>query len=82
MSCNERDCRDALDHLWELVDCELDDAAEARILAHIDRCQACYPQYDFHRAYRTFIAQRCRHSAPPEVRRRVFRSLLEMDGGG
>lgn len=79
MSCTERDCRETLDHLWELIDCELDAAAEQRLLDHIDRCQACYPQYDFHRAWRAFIAQRCRHGAPPELKRRIFQSLLESE---
>lgn len=79
MSCNERDCHDAVEHLWELIDRELDEHAEQRVLDHINRCQACYPQYDFHRAYRTFIAQRCRQSAPPAVRRRIFESLLRME---
>jgi len=82
MSCNERDCRDAVDHLWELIDNELDAGSEKRIMEHIERCQGCYPQYDFHRAYRLFVAQRCRHPAPGELRRRIFMAIVEESGTG
>lgn len=70
------DCREAVDHLWELIDRELDEQAESRIEAHLEACQHCFPQYDFHRAFRAFLGSRCRQSAPAELRRRIFLSLL------
>ena len=70
-------CRDTMERLWALIDAELDAPAATRVREHLDACQHCYPQYDFHRAYREFVAARCRHGAPPELRRRIFMSLLD-----
>lgn len=76
MSCDGVNCSDALEQLWALLDRELDEAAAARVREHLDRCQTCYPQYDFHRAYREFVTARCRHDAPAGLRRRIFMALL------
>ncbi|MEX1184142.1 MAG: mycothiol system anti-sigma-R factor [Gemmatimonadota bacterium] len=75
-------CRATMDRLWALLDSELDAPTAAQVREHLDACQHCYPQYDFHRAYRDFVAGRCRHEAPPEVRRRIFMSLLAEEGRG
>lgn len=70
-------CREAVQKLWEYVDQELDEAACEQVRAHLDRCRHCFPHYDFQRAYREFMAS-CRSGcAPPELRRRIFLSLLE-----
>lgn len=76
MSCEGINCDHAMEQLWALIDRELDAADATRLREHLDTCQRCYPEYDFHRAYREFIASHCRHEAPPELRRRIFMSLL------
>lgn len=70
-------CTQTLDRLWELLDQECDAVASERLLTHLEACQRCYPHYDFQRAYRAFIAERCRHGAPAALRRKVFMALLE-----
>jgi mycothiol system anti-sigma-R factor len=70
-------CRETLEQLWELVDHELQGGEAERLHAHLEKCQHCFPQYDFQRAYRAFVASCCRHDAPPELRRRIFMALLE-----
>jgi hypothetical protein len=47
------------------------------IKSHLDRCQACFPQYDFQRAFREFLGQQCHQAAPPGLRRKVFEMLLK-----
>jgi anti-sigma factor (TIGR02949 family) len=76
MSCEGMNCDHAMEQLWALIDQELDLTDAAALREHLDACQRCYPEYDFQRAYRAFIASRCRHAAPPDLRRRVFMSLL------
>jgi anti-sigma factor (TIGR02949 family) len=70
-------CRDTMDRLWEFIDRELQAGDRQRLEAHLAACQHCFPQYDFQRAYRAFVASCCRHDAPPELRRRIFMALLE-----
>jgi anti-sigma factor (TIGR02949 family) len=73
---NDVSCRHALEQLWALIDCECDPETSSELQAHLATCQRCYPHYDFQRAFRSFIADRCRHDAPPDLRRRVFMALL------
>jgi anti-sigma factor (TIGR02949 family) len=74
-------CNDALDQLWALIDQELcADDAEC-VQEHIERCTACFPHYDFGRAYRQLVALQGRQEAPPELRRRIFMRLLEEEAG-
>lgn len=70
-------CSDALDQLWALLDQEICDEDAAPLREHLERCQHCYPQYDFERAYRQLLAMQCNEQAPPELRRRIFMRLLE-----
>ena len=73
----EISCRDALAKLWEFLDEELDAQASAQMQQHLERCRACFPHYDFQRAYRDFMAACRTDCASPELRRRIFMSLLE-----
>jgi anti-sigma factor (TIGR02949 family) len=83
MSCDGINCERAMEQLWGLIDRELAEADARQVREHLDVCQRCYPEYDFHRAYRDFIASRARHAAaPPALRRRIFMALLEEEGEG
>ncbi len=71
-------CEDALARLWEFLDGELPPEDEAAVKKHLDICNRCYPQYDFQRAYFEFTHRlREREHAPPSLRRRLFRRILE-----
>lgn len=76
MSHEDLSCSEALEQLWALIDCELDEATSARVREHLERCRSCYPQYDFDRAYRELLRMQCREQAPPELRRKIFMRLL------
>jgi anti-sigma factor (TIGR02949 family) len=70
-------CQHTLEQFWEFIDEECDAETSERLQAHLAACQSCFPQYDFQRAYRVFLAQRCRHAAPAELRKKIFLALLE-----
>lgn len=74
-------CDQVLARLWEYLDGELPADGEAEIRAHLDVCAHCFPQYDFERAYLTFIRRTAEQPVPPGVRRRVFETILAEDSG-
>jgi mycothiol system anti-sigma-R factor len=69
-------CNDVMGQLWEYIDGELTPERTTLIQAHLDRCQACFPQYDFQKAFRQFLGRQCHQAAPPGLRRKVFELLL------
>ena len=70
-------CSDVLTRLWEYIDGELTPERTELIQEHLQRCQACYPQYDFQRAFMAFVGRQCQQPAPPGLRRKIFERLLE-----
>jgi anti-sigma factor (TIGR02949 family) len=69
-------CNDVMGQLWEYIDGELTPERTDLIKAHLERCQACFPQYDFHKAFMEFLGRQCHQAAPPGLRRKVFELLL------
>lgn len=76
------DCRDVLEQLYEYIDGELDEETVRKIRKHLKLCKKCYPRYDFERAFVNFLRDHGRICAPPELRRKIFATLLEEDGAG
>lgn len=70
-------CDQVLNRLWELMDGELSPDMDAAVREHLERCNACYPQYDFQRAYAEMLRNVARRMDPPGLRRRVLVRLLE-----
>ena len=70
-------CREAIEQLWAYIDQELDPSTSEQMRSHIERCQHCFPQYDFHKAFCQFLAAKCREEAPAELRRKIFMELLK-----
>jgi mycothiol system anti-sigma-R factor len=70
-------CSDVMGQLWEYIDGELTVERTALIKGHLERCQACFPQYDFHKAFMEFLGRQCHYEAPPGLRRKVFEMLLK-----
>jgi anti-sigma factor (TIGR02949 family) len=73
-------CDQVIARLWEYVDGELTEARAEEVRAHLEVCSRCFPQYDFQRAYRVFLRRCAEQPVPPELRQRVFRTLLEESG--
>lgn len=73
-------CEQALARLMEYIDGELPTDEQAAVKTHLDICDRCYPQYDFQRAYHEFTRRiRERDHAPVNLRRRLFRLILEQE---
>lgn len=76
-------CEEALERLWEFLDGELSARDQVAVKRHLDICDRCFPEYDFRRAYLEFTRRvRALDRAPPGLRRRLFRQILEREAGG
>lgn len=70
-------CERVLPRLWEYIDGELTPERREEIRAHLEVCSRCFPQYDFRRAFRTFLRRQATQPVPTNLRRRIFERLLE-----
>ena len=77
------DCEEALRYLYELLDQELTPELEVRVREHFEKCQRCFPLYEFERGFKRFLRARAEtRIAPESLRRRIFdRLMLEDDSG-
>ena len=70
------DCLGAIRQLWDCLDGELTEARLDEVRAHLERCAACYPHFDFERQFLDALAAtRLDCVAPEELRERVVRVL-------
>ena len=70
------DCAAAMRQLWDYLDQELSEERMAAMRDHLDRCQGCWPHYDFDKAFLAAIARAQQgRTCPDEVRRRVLDTL-------
>jgi mycothiol system anti-sigma-R factor len=75
------DCGGVMAQLYEYLDGELDDPATMeKIRVHLEKCRRCYPRYNFEKAFLHFVSDQGHASAPPELRRKIFQTLLEEEG--
>ena len=74
---NERfDCGAAMRQLWDFLDEELSEERMVAVRVHLERCQGCWPHYDFEKAFLDAVARaKQARSCPEEVRRRVLDTL-------
>lgn len=75
-------CEEALARLWDFLDGELPPDDRDALRRHLEVCGRCYPRYDFQKAYFQYtrgLAEK--EHAPPELRRRLFRRILEQESG-
>ncbi|NIR46017.1 MAG: mycothiol system anti-sigma-R factor [Gemmatimonadetes bacterium] len=76
------DCAEVMAQLYEYIDGELDDEKIERIRGHLEKCQRCYPRYNFEAAFLRFLKQQGRTKAPPELQRKIFKAILEEESRG
>lgn len=69
-------CQDAVEQLWAFIDGELEPAQQQQVHEHLEACRACYPHYDFQKAFCAFLRRCSREKVSPELRRRIFLRLL------
>jgi anti-sigma factor (TIGR02949 family) len=70
-------CDHVIAQLWEYLDGDLDELRSEQVRRHLDICARCFPEYDFRRAYLRFMRRCSTQQVPPELRRRVFETVLE-----
>lgn len=77
-------CAEVAERLWEYLDGQLDARTTARVWDHLRQCEACFPEYDFRRAFQTLLRRHADTPVPAGLRARVFRALLAegFDGDG
>lgn len=76
-------CHDALRLVHEYIDGELEGVSEARVKAHFDVCQRCYPHLHLENAFREALRRGAgTETAPPELRSRLVELLAKADSGG
>jgi len=74
--CGQMPCDEVLARLWEYIDGELDQQAMEELRGHLDLCECCFPQYDFHQAFKALVRRNCQKPMPTSARRAVFERLL------
>lgn len=81
MTCgdpHDPDCAEALDHLYEFLDGEIDADEAGRIRAHLDECGPCLQEYDVERIVKAIVARSCCQQAPDVLRARVVAQLVSV----
>jgi anti-sigma factor (TIGR02949 family) len=74
------DCGEALEKLYDFLDGELPGATRDEIGAHLERCRACWPQFNFERLFLDRLAAAGECCEPcPELAERI-RAVLDLEG--
>lgn len=69
-------CDQVIAQLWQYLDAELDVLRSEQVRRHLEVCDRCFPEYDFRRAYLTFMRRCSEERVPPALRRRIFEVIL------
>jgi mycothiol system anti-sigma-R factor len=74
-------CAAVVAKLYEFLDDELASEVCEVIRAHLAHCQPCARHFEYERVFLRVIAERTElEQAPPELRKRILRSLLRAEG--
>jgi mycothiol system anti-sigma-R factor len=77
-SGDEMPCEEVLERVYEFLDGELTPEVDAKIREHLASCTRCYPQFRHEEVFLRFIERRAQiEKAPPSLRRRIFKQLLD-----
>ena len=71
----EMTCRQVVELLWEYIDAELTPELTDHIRAHLAACEACYPHYEFQKAFLEFVRRHGVQVAPPTLREKVLSAI-------
>ena len=66
------DCREAVRRMWAYFELELDTKPLAEFESHLETCQRCCGELEFHRHMREMVAEKdAVPGMPPELRSRI-----------
>ncbi|GMA30663.1 mycothiol system anti-sigma-R factor [Litorihabitans aurantiacus] len=68
-------CREALDHLAELLDHAMAEPDAEVVRAHIETCEPCLEAADVEEHVRLLVRRACLSKAPDELRLRIVSQL-------
>ena len=68
-------CEQALKHLFEFLDSELQEADSDRIREHLAYCEPCLAEYDVEEHVRALVKRSCSECAPVELHVRIREHL-------
>jgi len=75
---DELPCDAVIERIYEFLDGELTTDVDAKIRDHLGKCRTCYPHFRHEEVYLRFLERRAQiEKAPPSLRRRIFKQLLE-----
>ncbi len=69
------DCEEALRHLFEYLDAEMQGDAQRDMERHLERCRSCFSRVEFERRLKAYTAELGREPVPPEVEQRIRKVL-------
>lgn len=69
------ECRDALEHLAELLDHAMSDSDAEIVRAHIETCEPCLEAADVEEHLRVLVRRACHEKAPEQLRLRIVSQL-------
>lgn len=73
-------CEEALRHVHEYLDGELDGVPQEQVKRHFEVCGRCYPHLKLETSYREAVRRASRgEGAPPELKAKVARILAEAE---
>jgi mycothiol system anti-sigma-R factor len=71
-------CRECVEQLYPYLDKELTPPVETEVRAHLEHCHPCHDQFEFEALFLRFLHARTRaQGAPPELKEKIVRELLE-----
>ena len=74
------DCTEALTHLAEFLDSELDESDCGRIRQHLADCEPCLDAYDAQDHLKKLVRRSCGEIAPSELHLRIRAQLTVLRG--
>jgi mycothiol system anti-sigma-R factor len=79
---DELPCDAVIERMYEFLDGELTSDVDAQIRDHLGKCRTCYPHFRHEEVFLRFLERRTQiEKAPPSLRRRIFKKLLEDEIG-
>ena len=75
---DEMPCDAVIERIYEFLDGELTSDVDAKIRDHLGKCRKCYPHFRHEEVFLRFLERRVQiEKAPPSLRRRIFKKLLD-----
>jgi mycothiol system anti-sigma-R factor len=68
---NRIDCQQALKHLFEYLDQQLDGEQEEQMRQHMHDCRSCFSRLEFERLLKSHVRDTGDSEAPESLRQRV-----------